>query len=118
MLNRCWVDSGDDCHNTVQSRVSESRSFARAESASARRAVAHVWASAGTATPIRVEELVISHSTDSRTMTPEDFICTVEGCTNPHLEVDYGYARRCEQHHQERLRNGSRRRLVQVVYFH
>ena len=33
------------------------------------------------------------------------------------FDVGYGrYARRCEHHHQERLRNGFRQRLVQVVY--
>jgi len=67
--------------------------------------------------PIRVEELTIDRSMDKRVETSDDKICTVEGCTNPRFDVGYGRCvRRCEHHHQERLRDGSRQHLVQVVY--
>jgi hypothetical protein len=67
--------------------------------------------------PIRVEQPTINHSSDKIIETPDDLICSVDGCTNPRFDVGYGrYTRRCEHHHAERLRDGSRQRLVQVVY--
>jgi hypothetical protein len=67
--------------------------------------------------PIRVEQLTINRSMDEIVEISDDMICTVDGCANPCFAVGYGRcARRCEHHHQERLKDGSRQRLVQVVY--